>query len=682
MITPTENAVTQSTPVKTPEDASEFQLKTAILSSPFQKLGMALSGGGFRAAAYSLGAMSYLHYLQYPDNDRAGHRVLDNVEFIASASGGTFAGILYTMHVCQKKTFQETFTTLLAFLNGEGLLENVLKSLNSEEKPAGDKSQNLINAFARIYDEKLFDQETFGVYWPKLNEPEKPDRQIEVCFNSTEFYRGISFRFQASNGTGIKGSAGNKYIYFDKWKPASEVTLKKLKLGDILAASSCFPAGFEPILFPTDFTYTKDKNGNSLDKEQLKDALIITDYNNKSIDYGKDIGLMDGGINDNQAVYSAMLADIRRRKANADSGFDLVFVTDVASYFMKPYEAPVTITTGDYRSQNIQDLLNRTLKTLLPAKYTRTGLWTLIILLIFTGSAFLSWKSPNPTGHDIGLVLASCSGLFLLSLWLLNRLLLKKTLKSFLPAIFSASDEELAPEIKQAIPALKNFSDQAIGQLTAYLKKAPLGTLEQILKSRLNSMLSMVLEINLKQTRRLIFGTFYGEFYGKEIWQNRRVFNVIYELSTMNSKSRADVLDKKFYRDYAFGEDRNTNTWAKDSISILSSRCEDLQLIAERARTMGTTLWTDDEDLKNHRIRDVIACGQFTTCAKLLEYCFTLERILDQQTRNPNLPKQIQLGGQQQLVFQNIKAQLLKDWARFKTEPLFVYEEYANPKKS
>ena len=40
---------------------------------------------------------------------------------------------------------------------------------------------------------------------------------------------------------------------------------------------------------------------------------------------------------------------------------------------------------------------------------------------------------------------------------------------------------------------------------------------------------------------------------------------------------------------------------------------------------MGTTLWFTEEDKKVHRLKNLIACGQFTACFNLLKYCIDLK---------------------------------------------------------
>jgi len=307
---------------RTAEQTDKTQLHATPLKTPFAKIALALSGGGFRAATFSIGTMSYLHHLKYKDPEGRERSLLDNVEFISSASGGSFPAILFSSYRKKGLSFETVYKDILNFMNGETLLEEVLAIMNEDKEwEDEDKSRNFINAFAKIYDRKLFKGETFGVYWGEglaVEPGQAGDRQeIEVCLNATEFYRGLSFRWQAGSpvsvspgGTSVDGKTGNQYIYFNKIDKTALETLKQIKLGDIMASSSCFPAGFEPIIYPRDFTYPgKDAVKKGLNSNTLEQAMIITDYNNRPRSLDTSIGLMDGGIDDNQGVYSAMLAD-------------------------------------------------------------------------------------------------------------------------------------------------------------------------------------------------------------------------------------------------------------------------------------------------------------------------------------------------------------------------------------
>ncbi|MBN9384604.1 MAG: hypothetical protein J0H74_27870 [Chitinophagaceae bacterium] len=655
--------ITTLTPSYDPaaDKTDKFQLTFTSLKTPFRKIAMALSGGGFRAASFSTGAMSYLHQVQYGE----GRNLLDNVEFISSASGGTFPGILYSAYAKKGISFGKVYKDMLSFMEGETLLEDVLRLLNDDKSWDGEeKNRNLINAFAKIYDAKLFKGEVFGVYW------EKGGREIEVCFNATEFTRGLSFRWQTNGGllrdkTFDAGKTGNAYINIDKTTQAHLETLQRIKLGDIMASSSCFPGGFEPIVYPEDFSYSvlRDgkQGGQGLSSEKLQQAMIVTNYDNEPKVLDGAIGLMDGGVDDNQGLYSAILADTRRRKSDKNNGFDLIMVTDVASYFMDPYLPPKPEIKGGWRKKNIEGLLKEAGKVIDRAnKWIRIIFWLGLILLGIS-VALLVQHDEGPW-RNIGFFLLS-PAILLLLLWVAAL-----AGKRFIPqigrisAFLDASDRAVLASLKEQLPAAGVLSDEALGSLTKYLKQARFSVLEQMLKTRLNSTLSMVMDINLKQTRRLIFDIFFGNFYGQDVWMNRRAFNVIYELSAFNKASREKSIRKKFAGDTA-------------AQSVLLDGCLELNAVAEEARNMGTTLWYDHKDAKDKKMMKVVACGQFTTCAKLLEYALDLEQTMKEEEALPEAQRSILLSQEERKLFDKVKGQLESDWDVFKTNPYFLYEE-------
>ena len=705
----------------TAEQTDKRQLHAAPLKTPFAKIALALSGGGFRAASFSIGTMSYLHHLRYTDSKGEERSLLDNVEFISSASGGTFPGMLYAAYIRKGIPFETAYKDMLAFMKGESLLENVLALMNNDQEWENeDKSRNFINAFAKTYDQKLFKGETFGVFWGQGNEapnaklpqgvppPSRNDknqqsessgstqlvvaaqrsadgqpRDIEVCFNATEFYRGLSFRWQtggslsaSSDNSFVEGRTGNQYIYFDKNSKMGLETLKQVKLGDIMASSSCFPAGFEPIIYPRDFSYPKrcdTKDGEGLNSSTLQQAMIITDYNNRPRALDTSIGLMDGGVDDNQGVYSAMLADKRRRTSSADKGFDLMIVSDVASYFMDPYVPPATVEKGGLRKKSLADLrLSGGKMVSRFNRFLKIAGWVAVPLLL---GAILLLVFAEPGGWmNLGFLLLSPAILgFALFVGLLVAKKMGSPLITRLSGLIDGSDKQLVASLKEGVPAVANFSDKALGSMVQYLKGARFGVLEQMLNARVGSMLSLLLDINLKQTRRLIFDIFFGNFYGKEVWGNRRVFNVIYELSLFNISSRENTIRNKFgSNDYKLPVPVADDNWVKESEDLLLKGCMQLNSVAEVARTMGTTLWYDKEDADSSRMDKVVACGQFTTCAKLLEYTLILERILKQEAQKPFEQRSLQFGDFDQQLFLLIRRQLEEDWKAFKENPFFM----------
>src|SRR5690606_37136661 len=114
------------------------------------------------------------------------------------------------------------------------------------------------------------------------------------------------------------------------------------------------------IIFPEDFTYNDDNN-KVLTSQALREAIVYSAYNEKEMHLSDDayplqirsFGLMDGGITDNQALKSLMLADEKRRRKQKPDPFDLMIVTDVSSYFMDYYKAPDQKGEKGWRGKSI-----------------------------------------------------------------------------------------------------------------------------------------------------------------------------------------------------------------------------------------------------------------------------------------------------------------------------------------
>jgi Patatin-like phospholipase len=223
-------------------------------------IALAFSGGGFRAACFSLGTLSYLNHLKYE-----GKSVLKDVKYISSTSGGSITNLVYSSFVFRDKSFDECYAYLKQEMDGEKLIRRALEIMHHgklwKERPA--KSRNLINAFSMAYDE-LLEREMFSLFEDRSKQPHLE----EICVNSTEFTNGLPFRFQSKPPAPLsEGRIGNKFIFIKK---SGYEQSGKLKLSDILASSSCFPSGFEPLIFPEDYTH------QGLDSEDLRNAVSYT----------------------------------------------------------------------------------------------------------------------------------------------------------------------------------------------------------------------------------------------------------------------------------------------------------------------------------------------------------------------------------------------------------------------
>jgi len=338
-------------------------------------------------------------------------------------------------------------------------------------------------------------------------------------------------------------------------------------------------------------------------------------------------------------------------------------VADVASYFMDPYLPPRPVAKGAWRKKNMEDVVKGMSKVM-----ARVNRWTKIIfwlgLIILAGSVALLVQNEAGPWRNIGFFFLS-PAIILLLLWVAATVGKRTSPQmSKLVNFLEASDKAILATLKEQLPAAGVLSDTALGSLGKYLKQAPFNVLEQMVKTRLNSSLSMVMDINLKQTRRLIFDIFFGNFYGQEVWVNRRAFNVIYELSVFNKASRERSIRNKFPDDTAVQ-------------GLLLEGCLELNAVAEEARTMGTTLWYDHSDAKEKRMMKVVACGQFNTCAKLLEYVLDLEQTMKEEATLPEGQRTIQLSVEERTKFNAVKVQLMEDWKLFKGNPYFLFEELA-----
>ena len=75
-----------------------------IMSITRKKIGLALSGGGYRAAAYHIGTLRALHRLG----------ILDKVDVISSVSGGSITAAYYALNKENYEDFEKSFIERLS----------------------------------------------------------------------------------------------------------------------------------------------------------------------------------------------------------------------------------------------------------------------------------------------------------------------------------------------------------------------------------------------------------------------------------------------------------------------------------------------------------------------------------------------------------------------------------------
>ena len=93
-----------------------------------------------------------------------------------------------------------------------------------------------------------------------------------------------------------------------------------------------------------------------------------------------------------------------------------------------------------------------------------------------------------------------------------------------------------------------------------------------------------------------------------------------------------------------------------------------LKSIGLTASETPTTLWWDKTDISKNRMDTLIACGQFTTCYKLIDYILKLKK--DPETQNVD-----------KVAIDYLYKLLLKDWKAFNENPLFDLETLKTKKE-
>ena len=508
----------------------------------FENIALTFSGGGYRASTFGLGVLSYLNHVQFNNKP-----LLENVKGLSTVSGGTLTGATYAYYIAEGNDFETFYTHFYKTLDDDRILSLALVKLDSDGLwKNSHKKRSLINAFALAYDELL----TSGTF---KNLKENKSHLEDICFNATDFSFGLAFRFQTT------GDFGNYRLKNTNLSLLAD----EMKIADAIASSSCFPIGFEPLVMPDDFI----SNHNS--------DIYIALKAQKEFKNG--IGIMDGGVVDNQGIGSIMNADKRRKKNG--KAYDLIMVCDVGSYFMDPWEQSKIDITKKGGTKSLKQIFKIIVKKL------KSNWWLWLSILISTGLFVWGCLCKHGTGFFIA---GGAIGMVAL-IAIVVKILIGKGVKK----VLSVWDWIMGMIPGFMRDKLKHFEN---------LK---LRLIKRMLEERGTSAMKMINEIFLKQIRRLNYQLFYKDTDLK----NRRITALIYELTKeqyLYGESDEKDQDEK-HKEIDYPDDR-----------IFAS--------AKIAREMPTTLWFYKKDRKVHRLKNLISCGQFTACYNLLKYCIDLKK--------------------------------------------------------
>jgi predicted acylesterase/phospholipase RssA len=434
--------------------------------SSLDAIGICMSGGGFRAAAFHLGTLDYLHQLGLGDSLRQ----------ISTVSGGTFVGAAYTLSLVEKQSYETFFSNFYAFLRDVDLVSLGLGRLADGVGPLPSGRQDLIVAMAETYAETFLSDPEGRPY--HLGDILDADiRLTDAVFNVTEFRHGLAFRFQRARESAKIGN-GRVDIPRD--------AARAIRVADIVAASSCFPGGFEPLDFPTDFSWPENRV-----PQGITDAL-------REGGYESSVALMDGGIFDNQGIDSLLLG--------AESGRDQLswlVISDVDQADDELYAFPKQV--DDHSGPTVGRL-----RAYLVSLGVLCGLSALSIVAQLLKSA----RSDTLGWIDIplyGVPLILSGAVAYVVWWVYGKLR------------------------NQVLPMVPNMGRAAWKDL----RRLRLDQLLDMMNLRLTSLLALTSKVFMKRVRSLV----YRRIYSDRRFSNKRISNLIDDLNLRDDepwKSPAD----------------------------------------------------------------------------------------------------------------------------------------------
>jgi predicted acylesterase/phospholipase RssA len=270
---------------------------TAALSFFRGKVGLALSGGGFRASLYHIGVLASL----------AERDMLRHVEVISCVSGGSILGMYYYLKLrellngtADKDITREHYIELVRQIECE-FLDGVQKNLRMRAlfSPASNlsvlfsRASSTTNRLGRLYESELYakvlgpgshymdqlkiqpkGQEDF---YPRYDNWHRKAKVPIIVLNSTTLNTCHNWQFTATfMGEPPQSLADAQIDANDRLRrmyyTEAPAPYQRVRLGDAVAASACVPGLFDPLVL---------------------DRLYEQDYV---------VRLVDGGVYDNQGV--------------------------------------------------------------------------------------------------------------------------------------------------------------------------------------------------------------------------------------------------------------------------------------------------------------------------------------------------------------------------------------------
>jgi hypothetical protein len=297
-------------------------------------------------------------------------------------------------------------------------------------------------------------------------------------------------------------------------------------------------------------------------------------------------------------------ANDRRVKGETDfKPFDLMMVCDVGSHFMDPYQLP---KEGLARGTTINGVR------------LMSGIAALAGLLLIWFAAKADRTFLSTLGVILGGIIAIGGIGIIAGLQWLKKYISTSTKKG-------------------GLNLDKNFSPEIVEKMFLYFGSTPITVIAGMLKERGASMLTLNNDVFLKRIRQLL----YQRFFDPEKCSDREKASHVYDLSFTN----------------------DTNRLKNDPMEFAPSR--EIQLVAEQAFNVGTTLWFDKASMDAGVEPVLISCGQFTTCYNLLVYIHRLKKTEVYRSFSDEVKNRLS----------ETEQQMRRDYELFKADPFWLYNK-------
>ncbi len=280
-------ASVDQTPINAPTSHVSFAPGELLRVDDFPDLaiGLAFSGGGTRAAAFSFGVLQGLDEMRVP-GDRQRRTLLDAVDLVSGVSGGSVTAAYFGL---RQRAALDDFRERFLIQNAEAgfstavSLGNILTLL---DKGGANSSRSLGNWLDRA----LFEGATFRDFRNKRNHP-------VVWISASDIYNRVPFLFSHETFGALCSD------------------LDALPIAQAVAASAAFPVAFAPVnveafnrrcdapLPPWVEAAARDTGGSSARNAVAKGLIRYRDP--ALMRYVK---LADGGVTDNFGIQGIALA--------------------------------------------------------------------------------------------------------------------------------------------------------------------------------------------------------------------------------------------------------------------------------------------------------------------------------------------------------------------------------------